>query len=73
MAISDISGCVGYVRCVIGNYTINKYKTSLDLTIEKAIDMMMLDNHKNKIEYENISKKPLKVDLELFALAIKNS
>jgi two-component system, OmpR family, sensor kinase len=25
-----------------------------------------------KIEYENISKKVLKVDLELFALAIKN-
>ena len=54
------------------NYNINKYKTSLNLTIEKAIDMMMLDNPKNKIEYKNISKKPLKVDLELFALAIKN-
>ncbi|MBU3013883.1 HAMP domain-containing histidine kinase [Poseidonibacter lekithochrous] len=54
------------------NYNINKYKTNLNLTIEKAIDMMMLDNPKNKIEYENISKKALKVDLELFALAIKN-
>lgn len=54
------------------NYNINKYKTSLNLTIEKAIDMMMLDNPKNKIEHKNISKKPLKVDLELFALAIKN-
>ncbi|MAD42255.1 MAG: histidine kinase [Arcobacter sp.] len=54
------------------SYTINKYKTSLDLSIEKAIDMMMLDNPKNKIMYEDISKKPLKVDLELFALAIKN-
>lgn len=54
------------------NYNINKYKTNLDLTIERAIDMMMLDNPKNKIVYENISKKAIKVDLELFALAIKN-
>jgi len=54
------------------NYNINKYKTNLNLTIEKALDMMMLDNPQNKIEYENISKKVLKVDLELFALAIKN-
>ena len=54
------------------NYNINKYKTSLDLTIDKAVDMMMLDNPKNKIRYEKISKKILKIDLELFALAIKN-
>lgn len=54
------------------NYNVNKYKTSLNLTIEKAIDMMMLDNPKNKIEYEKFTKKIIKVDLELFALAIKN-
>ncbi|KAB7883109.1 HAMP domain-containing protein [Poseidonibacter ostreae] len=54
------------------NYNINKYKNHLDLTVEKAVDMMMLDTPKNKIDYENISKKTVKVDLELFALAIKN-
>ena len=54
------------------NYTINKYKNHLDLTIEKAVDMMLLDNPKNKISYENISRKIIEVDLELFSLAIKN-
>ena len=34
--------------------------------------MMMLDYHQNKIEIENISDLQVKVDLDLFSLAIKN-
>lgn len=54
------------------NYSINKYPTALNKIIKKAVDMMMLDNPDNKILLNNISNKVLKVDLDLFSLAIKN-
>ena len=54
------------------NYKINKHSISINNIIKNSIDMMLLNNPKNKVEVENISKKVLKVDLDLFSLAIKN-
>ena len=54
------------------NYSINKYPISLNKIVEEAAAMMMLDNPKNKISSDTISNKNIKVDLDLFSLAIKN-
>jgi two-component system, OmpR family, sensor kinase len=59
-------------QIVSKNYKINKFSTSINKILEKSIDMMMLDNPQNKIQIENISDSIIKVDLDLFALAIKN-
>lgn len=59
-------------QIVSKNYEINKYPISVNKVLEKSIDMLMLDNPCDKIQVENISTLIVKVDLELFALAIKN-
>ena len=59
-------------QIVSQNYSIYKYPLAINILIDKAIDMMMLDNPKNKIVLNNNSNKNINVDLELFSLAIKN-
>ena len=59
-------------QIVSKNYKINKFSIPIKKVLEKSIDMMMLDNPQNKIEIENISNISIKVDLDLFALALKN-
>mgnify|MGYP003468652380 FL=1 len=59
-------------QIVSKNYKINKFPISIDKILEKSIDMMMLENPQKKIEIENISNILIKVDLDLFALALKN-
>jgi len=54
------------------NYKVNMSFFSIGAILNSAVDMMMLDNADEKIIVENISQKKLKVDLGLFALAIKN-
>ena len=59
-------------QIVSKNYKINKFPISINKVLEKSIDMMMLENPQKKIEIENISNISIKVDLDLFALALKN-
>lgn len=59
-------------QIVSKNYQINEFSISISKVLEKSMDMMILDNQQNKIEIENISNLLIKVDLNLFALAIKN-
>jgi two-component system, OmpR family, sensor kinase len=59
-------------QIVSKNYKINKFPISINKILEKSIDMMLLDKPQKKIEIENISDSMIKVDLDLFALAIKN-
>ena len=59
-------------QIVSQNYSIYKYPLAINILIDKAIDMMMLDNPKNKIVLNTNSKKNINADLELFSLAIKN-
>ena len=59
-------------QIVSKNYKINKFPISIDKILKKSIDMMMLENPQKKIEIENISNILIKVDLDLFALALKN-
>ena len=59
-------------QIVSKNYKINKLSISINKVLEKSIDMMLLDNPQNKIEIEKNSDINVKVDLDLFALAIKN-
>lgn len=59
-------------QIVSKNYKINKFPTSVNKILEKSIDMMMLESPQKKIEIGNISDLQVKVDLDLFSLAIKN-
>ncbi|WP_368030033.1 ArsS family sensor histidine kinase [Arcobacter sp. s6] len=59
-------------QIVSKNYKINKFPISINKVLEKSIDMMMLEKPQNKIEIENILDSMIKVDLDLFSLAIKN-
>jgi len=59
-------------QIVSKHYSINKYSMHLHDIVEKSIDMMMLDNPQKKIKFLTSSKVVIKVDLELFSLAIKN-
>lgn len=59
-------------QIVSKNYKINKFPTSVNKILEKSIDMMMLESPQKKIEIGNISDLQIKVDLDLFSLAIKN-
>jgi two-component system OmpR family sensor kinase len=54
------------------NYVTHMSFFSIGSVLKSAIDMMMLENPDKKITVENISNQKLRVDLELFALAIKN-
>lgn len=54
------------------NYSIHKYPLTINMIIDKAIDMMMLDNAKNEINSKISSNKNIEADLDLFSLAVKN-
>ena len=58
-------------QIVSKNYTPNIYHTSLENAVKKSIAMLMLENSDN-VTCENISSKKINVDLELFAMALKN-
>lgn len=58
-------------QIVSKNYNPNIYSCTIKSAVQKSIDMLMLDNSENII-CENISAKKINVDLELFALALKN-
>jgi len=58
-------------QIVSNNYNPTMYSCSVERVIQKSIDMLMLENSDNII-YEDISAKKIKVDLDLFALALKN-
>jgi two-component system, OmpR family, sensor kinase len=57
---------------ISGNYSINKYPSTVKNVVEKAIELMMLDKVEDKIQYENISKTKIEVDSTLISMAIKN-
>lgn len=54
------------------NYKINRHPVKLDSIIKNSLEMMLIDNSKDKILIEDISNKSLDIDLELFSLALKN-
>lgn len=58
-------------QIVSNNYTPNIYSFPIKTVVEKSIDMLMLENSEN-IVCENISAKNIDVDIELFAMALKN-
>lgn len=57
---------------ISGNYSINKYPTTIKNVVENAIDLMMLDKIENKIQCENISKRKIELDSTLISMALKN-
>jgi two-component system OmpR family sensor kinase len=58
-------------KIVSKNYQITLNSTSLNILMDKAIDFLMLDSKENII-LENIDESKIKVDIELFSMAIKN-
>ena len=58
-------------QIVSKNYNPNIYNCSLGRVLQKSIEMLMLENSSNII-CENISPKKINVDLDLFAMALKN-
>lgn len=58
-------------QIVSKNYNPNMYQCSIENVVQKAIDMLMLENSDN-ILCKNISAKKINVDLDLFAMALKN-
>lgn len=56
---------------VSNNFEINRYNHYIDTALQKSIQMLMLDKTDN-ILLENISKRKINIDLDLFALAMKN-
>ena len=58
-------------QIVSKNYNPTMYSCSVERVIQQSIDMLMLETSDN-IRCENISAKKIKVDVDLFALALKN-
>lgn len=58
-------------QIVSNNYNPNMHSCSIESVIQKSIEMLMLESTDNII-LENISAKKINVDLDLFALALKN-
>lgn len=58
-------------QIVSHNYQPNIYACRINNIVERAIDILMLENNDN-ITIENISDKKLNVDMELIAFAVKN-
>lgn len=54
------------------NYSIQKHSNSISGIVDSAIEMMMIDKVKDKISIKVTDDKKIDVDLELFALALKN-
>ena len=57
---------------ISGNYSINKYPTTIKNVVENAIELMMLDKIEDKIQCENISKRKIELDSTLISMALKN-
>lgn len=53
------------------NYNLTIHSYTLKSIIERAIEMLMLENREN-INIENLSNSKINVDKELFAMALKN-
>lgn len=58
-------------QIVSNNYKLNMYSCTIESALQKAIDMLMLENSDNII-YKEISTRVIDIDLDLFALALKN-
>lgn len=58
-------------KIVSQNYQTMLNSTPLTILVDKAIEFLMLDSKENII-LENIDETKLKVDIELFSMAIKN-
>ncbi|EDZ61444.1 two-component sensor histidine kinase [Sulfurimonas gotlandica GD1] len=58
-------------QIVSNNYELNMYPCGIDTIVQKSIEMLMLDKE-DDISLENISTNKIKVDLDLFSLALKN-
>lgn len=58
-------------QIVSKNYNLSMNSCPVDTLIQKSIDMLMLENSDNIIR-ENISTNKIKIDLDLFSLALKN-
>jgi len=54
------------------NCNIKKQNYPIDAIIRNSIDMIMIDNDKDKIILKNISDNKIKIDLDTFSMAIKN-
>jgi len=57
---------------VSNNYTTNMNKVNMEIIIAEAIELLMIDNYKDKIILENINTQKIVVDLSLLSMAIKN-
>jgi len=54
------------------NYNIIKQNYPIDQIVKNSIDMIMLENNKDKIVLKNIPNHKIKIDKDTFAMAIKN-
>jgi two-component system OmpR family sensor kinase len=59
-------------KIVSHNYNVNKSAFYINIIVNNAIDLLLLDNIEDKIIIENLSSQKLLVDLSLFSMAIKN-
>lgn len=57
---------------ISGNYSLNKYPSTIKNIVENAIELMMLDKVEDKIQCENISKRKIELDSTLISMALKN-
>lgn len=58
-------------QIVSKNYNLNMHTYNIATAIDKSIELLMLENTDN-ITLENISTNKINIDLDLFALAVKN-
>jgi len=59
-------------QIVSKNYDIYKQNYTIKTIINNSIDMLMIDNPKDKIELIDISENKLNIDLDIFSMGIKN-
>jgi two-component system OmpR family sensor kinase len=57
---------------ISGNYSINKYPSTVKNVVDNAIDLMMLEEVEDKIQCKNISKRKIEPDSTLISMALKN-
>ena len=58
-------------KVVSKNYDLSKQQYPINQIIENSIDMLLLEKTEN-IELKNIDNKKIRIDLDLFSLALKN-
>jgi len=59
-------------KVVSKNYEINKRNFSLEIIVNNALDMLMLDNKNDKVHMDIKSELKFNVDLDLMSMCIKN-